>query len=683
MSERRSEAPRWRKRGVWAALVLALALAAPGVGAQEGAPKGGAAKLAGPGAGDQPAPAAPEGMACTVDQLKTWQLAHDARAWADARSAAEALLERDSDDAVAHIILGFVHHYGEGNLPRSIWYFERGLKLLRSEHGTPVGPGVGGWEAFALRELGRSQSQLGRPDDAIASYEEHDRLYPDEIPEKISTVWPLMQLRRFDDALYVAHSVLRDPTTNPGDRAVALNGYVAVLFERGDREEAYKWALQLTQEYPESPTFWCNAAEAARALMDLPEAERLALQSTQRGIADYAQPWLDLAELYMREGRLVDAYQALLADRRYREGRPPYLEQQGAAVASRTVAMLMLLYNDPEAARKLTRRAVVQPDRGGGKSRDDRQDLATSALLDYLANTDRAMMLEDQADILGGLRLFTRGPGWSYRSEAWTARHRAQSFLHDNEVLIGMVRVGGPNGVALPPWLVGELAHIVGPGTFYNAVRRAQDEETSEALDPYFDAFRADAEWALGDRGDAADYARDALKSLPESESLLRLRMTAMIADELMDDGRWEEATSLLEPVVAGDPGVLRRLGVPLPLVEPSGGPAASVYADLLATDRYVEAPRGWTPVSGNGESVCLRGPSGAQSKCSTTARGEMSAEDFGYARSIEFHHAVFRPDAPVEVAALRALDGHKAPSTGNKGLRNLLSPKEEEKEAP
>jgi len=666
-----------RRRPAAPALALLLvvgaifATAAPALG-QDAADKKPKVVLLGEGPGDVAASAAPDGMACTVDEFKAYNLAVEARSFADAREAGEQILDRDSDSFVAHLVLGFAHHYGEGNLPRSAYHLKKAISVLRDVQGDPVPEPYAKWEAFALRELGKTQSQLGRFEEAIASYDEHDLRHPSEPKEKISTVWPLLQLRRFDDALYVAHSILRDPTTNPGDRAVALNGYVAVLFERGDRAEALKWALQLTTEFPDSPTFWANASEAARGLMQHDESERLALESTNRGISDFAQPWIDLADLYMREGRVADAYQALLRDRRYREGRPAYLEQQGAASAGRCIAALMLLYNDGEAASTITERAVIQPDRSGGKSRDIRQDVAASALMDWRANTDRAMTLSDHADILGGLRLFTRGPAWSLGAEAWTARTRAQAVLHDNELLIGMIRVGGPYGVALPPWLVGELAHIVGPGVFYNAVRRARDAETTEALSPYFDAFRADAEWATGDTSDARTWANKALDGLPDKELLLRLRMQAMLADGAMADGDLDKAIRLLEPVVASDPGVLRRLNITLPLVTPTDAKALAVHDALLATDRYDEARQGWT-VTVTGESICLDGPSGTRTKCSTTPHTDLTDADWELARVIEFHDNVFRPDDPLNWLSLRGLDGNRSASAGNKGLRNLF----------
>ena len=659
---------------VWAVALPALAED----GDADAAPR---VKLLGPGPGDEMAPDAPEGMSCTKDELRAWKLATEARALAEAREAAEQLLARNPDSYVAQYILGYAHHYGEGNLPRAVYFMEEAIETMRDLHGQKLPPQFRLWEARALVSLGRAQTQLGEFEEAIETYREHDKRFPQELPEKISTVWPLMQLRRFDEALKVSHDVLRDPRTETNDRAVALNGYTAVLFEKGERREAHKWAMQLTTEFPQSPTFWANASETARGLFQLGESERLALESAKRGVSDYAQPWIDVADLRVRGGKLYEGFQALLQDRSYRTKRPPYLEQQGAASAQRTVAMLMMLMNDSEAASNLTWRAIVQPDRSGGKSRDIRQDLATSALLDFRIRTDRAMQLTEQADLLGGLRLSTRYEAWSLGYEADTSAARSRSVLHDNELLIGMISVGGPYGVVLPPWLVPELKHVVGPGVFYNAVNRAREIEfnahVEDILGPYFDAFTADAELALGDEDAAERHAKAALNNangLPEGETLLRLRMEAILVRLYLDEGNVEAAIPRLDRILATDPGLLRRLDVALPLAVPDDAAGANVANILLGSDRYAESSVGYRPEV-SGDTICLRSPTGARTSCATQPRGDdMSDEDHLFARVLAFHDAVFRPDTRIDLMALRALDGSSiTPSGGNKGLRTIL----------
>lgn len=632
-----------------------------------------ARKLLGSGPGDEPATGAPKGMAGTVDELRAYRMAVDARAYGAAREAGEDLLERDEGSFVALYVLGLAHHFGEGNLPRAAWYLEQCLEVFYDEEGDDPDSDVALWEAHALVALAKTYSQLGRSEEAIEKYREHDRKFPGEVQEKISTVWPLMQMRRFDEALKVAHSILRDASTTPGDRAVALNGYVAVLFERGDRQEAHKWALELTTEFPDSPTFWANASETARGLMKLEQSERLSLESAKRGVADFAQPFVDLAEVRIRRGRLSEAYAALRSDRAYRQQRPAYLEQQGAAAARRTLAELMLINNDPEGALKLTERAVVQPDRSGGKSRDIRQDLATSALLERRAQLDRAAQIGEHADLLGGPRLVMRASALRLRAEAWASRNRSQSILHDNELLIGMIAVGGPRGVALSTWLVPELIDIVGPGIFYNAVRRARRFEREDRLTPYFSAFAAEAERALGHDDAAVEMAEAALDRLPDQEIMLRLRLEAVIAETEMDHDL-DRSLERLERIMATDPTLLRRLDIPLPLREPPDEASRQVFELLLGTDRYAEREDGFMPLV-DGEQTCLVAPSGARGKCVTDkgAEEDVSPEEHLRTEVVRFHDRVMRPNVSINVAGLRSLDGsNTTPSGGNRGLREL-----------
>ncbi len=592
---------------------------------------------------------------------------------ADGRAAAEELIDRNSESVVSRFLLGVIHHYGEGNLPRSKYHLKKALSMVREQFGDPVDESMAGWEQGILRELARTCAQLGDYEEAIEYYHEHDNRHPDALPEVISTVWALMRLRRYDEGLRVAHAVLRDPSANPGDRYVALNGYVAVLFERGDRQEAYKWAKQLTGEQSASPTFWANASEMARGILELAEAESFAIESTRRGVSDYAQPWIDIADIRLRGGRLQLAFDALRSDRAYRSQRPEYLEQQGAASAQRTVSMLMLLNNDSEFAADLTRRSVVQPDRSGGKSRDDRQDHATSALLDFRARQDRAAQLEDHLAIAGGVQLADRADVWQLRAQSVSSAARSRSFLHDNEVLIGMLRTGGPLAVAAPPWLVPELVHIVGPGIVNNAAKRAEEIETFEPIHAYFTAYRAEAEYALGDLDEAAKLAGEALETLPEKEVMLGLRMRALMGAYSMDEGRDEGAYTRLRPVVNSAPTLLRWLNIPIPLKSPSDGEAKEVTQSLMDTDRYVYANHGFE-VQLNGSSLCLLDDAGGQVKCVTPRYDEdMSADERRISQIVQFHDRIFRPNDALPSMGLKALDGTRsAPSGGNKGLRNI-----------
>ena len=54
-----------------------------------------------------------------------------------------------------------------------------------------------------------------------------------------------------------------------------------------------------------------NFSEAARSLFRFDEAESTLLEATRSRVSWYGNPWVDLADLYVRQGRFAEAGDAL------------------------------------------------------------------------------------------------------------------------------------------------------------------------------------------------------------------------------------------------------------------------------------------------------------------------------------------------------------------------------------
>ncbi|MFO0022116.1 MAG: hypothetical protein ACK6DV_07090, partial [Deltaproteobacteria bacterium] len=149
--------------------------------------------------------------------------------------------------------------------------------------------------------------------------------------------------------------------------------------------------------------------------------------------------------------------------------------------ARRTLGELFLALGRGEDAVRITTKAMLAPDRRAHNSRDPSQDLAISALLDRAARRLRAAEL-DQSTLGAPLheRALALVQGLGLRAEAWSSGRQAARALSDESRLVGTFQVGRARSAVTPPWLVGELVDVLGPGVVGAAVRRARRDDPRE-----------------------------------------------------------------------------------------------------------------------------------------------------------------------------------------------------------
>lgn len=241
-----------------------------------------------------------------------------------AREIAERILERNPNDYAGNFVLGWVHHYGEANFPRALFYENRALTELRRLHGDqPTDLEVRRWHFRMLRELAWTHGDLEQYDEQLYYMNLFSERYePDFVAER---AWPLMKQRRFDDARQAAE--LGRATGDPRQVEVALNALCAIEFEAGDEARSYdacREAMELHGANPETQgaVDFTNFAEAARSVFRLDEAERVGRLATEAQVSWYGNPFSELGELYLREARYAEALHALRQVSEYRQRRP-------------------------------------------------------------------------------------------------------------------------------------------------------------------------------------------------------------------------------------------------------------------------------------------------------------------------------------------------------------------------
>ena len=619
------------------------------------------------------------GMEAAEDELLAWQCA-DAGHHIRARELAEAVIRRDPDSFAGHFVLAHVHHYGEANFPRALFHATRAYELYTRRFGqSPVPPAPWRWHARILRELAFAHSELDHYEEQLAWMARYNETYQPRMVAE--TAWPLMKLRRFDDARRAAQ--LAQAMGEGMQTEIALNALCAVEFEAGDEQASYRAcraAMELHGADPDqqSAVDFTNFAEAARSVFRFDEAEEAGLLATRAMTSWYGNPHVELSELYTRQGRFLEALAQLRDVHPYRRRRPPHVQDADLNEARRALAEFYLTTGRSEDALRITHRALIAPDRRGHNSRDPAQDLAIAALLDRAARRLHAANLESAA--VGGSvfeRIGAAAQAWWLRIEAWQSGRQAARSLADDARLVGTFQIGRSRSAVLQPWLAGELVDVLGPGVVVEAVRRARAEDHREGAPAYYDAFEAEAALAAGDADRAWELSQRALAALNPAEALLRARVQTLAAEAARASDHPLRALAAYDEAFQVDPGVFVRRDARVPVrIIARGDEVATEVADLLAGSPRFEVDELGLVLEVSADRshgrACLSSSGGAGLGCSELdAQASESADDFAVRLARTFTSEVFAPRVELSQTDANSLDGSNG--VMRDGLRTLL----------
>jgi tetratricopeptide (TPR) repeat protein len=615
-----------------------------------------------------------EGENAAPEELALWELVERER-YVKAREEAEQYLADHPDSYVAHLVLGVAQHYGEANFPKALFHEMRALQLFEAREGPrPTQSQPWRWHARILLSLTSAHGDLEHYDEQLAFMYRYNELYTPQL--KAELAWPLMKKRMFDEARRAAEEGLA--TGDPYQIERAKNALCAIEFEAGDDAKSYEVcadAVEYGRSHFGSATAvdLGNYAEAARSVFRFDEAERLLVEATKSGLSWYGNPWLELADLYMRAGRFAEALSALREVPRHRAARPAHVRDSDRNEARRSLAAFLLLMGRPDEALRITDKASVLPDRRAHNSRDPLQDRSIVALLDRQARLELAEMTVERSvtePFYQRWRAYAKSL-W-LRFQAWMSGRQAARFLNDERRLVGTFAIGTARSAVMPPWLLGELIGALGPGVVRAAVVRMASDDPREGAAAYYQAVLAEVALSQHEYDEAIAHARRALEGLQPGDALLRERVRAVLARSLSDP---RQAAALYEEVLDTDPGLFRRLGWALPVEVESSD--AEIDRELAAA--VMRSPRFETSTDGlhirvQGGQICLYGRTGASWGCS---EAEVEEDDSGRShlqRIVDsFHRAIFSPRVDLSRIDINSLDG------SNRVTRNpldmLLSP--------
>jgi len=597
-----------------------------------------------------------------------------------ARELAQEILSQDPDSYAAHFVLGTVLHQSEGNLPRALYHLKRSRELFEARYGEQPGRGTPWrWHALVVGELAVVAGSMGRHEEKLRYLALHDELYSPPWPADRG--WPLMRLRRYDEARRAAFEGLL--TNDPNQQATAYTAMCAIEAEQQRREAAYQACAKAAEHArelgPQGPTTFTNAAEAALGMLRLDEAERLILEGSEHfWYGTVSNPWMDLMLLYLGEGRFPEALEAMRDMFVWRNRQPPFVGVQNRSEIDMAAVTFLLAAGRLEKAAQLTARILDRPDRTGFTSSEEEQMVAAAAVLDSLANRQLATYRREEASWLPFWQaVAARLDAGRRRWRAFLSARRAAAQMAQERMLTATVRPYLAGSVELPEWLEPELVEILGPGLMQEVVKRARRLESLPQAGGYLDVFEAEIALHQGRYRAAIDLAELADQNLPSAELLLRARVAGIGARAALALGAQGRALSFLDRALQLDPAIVRRFELALP-ARFEAGPEALAQSALRLLRRSPRFTRGdgayavRVAATGNDRAQAwLLGPQGSVlAQAQVRARAGENAADLARRLAAELHAQAFAPRVDLTQADIRSLDGAPTAAGGRNAER-------------
>jgi hypothetical protein len=599
-----------------------------------------------------------------------------------ARELAQQLLAADPRSIQGHVLLGLVLYEVEGDLARAKRELLRGKQEFERVYAAGDGAGESQvWHVLALSTLDQIAGDMGREAEALKYQAEWKRRYPQMPPRWPGWMW--MRSGQLERARDYATRALAE-ASDVDERNQARTTLCAVQAELLDREGSYRACVDAANasqmEGGRDAVVWWNAAEAASMGLRLDEIERYLLNATEFEVQDYMNPWSDLVRLYTSQGRFAEASACLGEMVVWREQQRGYARAQSWAWSDLAAATFLLAAGRPGDAEHLVARAAAMPDRHGASNEDPEQRAGATALLEAAVLRARAEEARERASWLPWWRALPRWLEAHWLGlRAWIAQRGAIDALSNERLLFNTLRpyMADQLTLYLTEWLQPDLVRVLGPGLSAAALARARAQEThAPQAAGWFAALETEIAAARGDEAATAEWARRALIELPQSEALLRARVSALHGDAARREGDLERSVAAYDLALQRDPGVIRRLGLALPaVITASGGPLADEAAGYLrASPRLVQEKTGFrVEVSAQGESgrACLLGANGEVIGCGRALpRAGEDASARARRLAEEFHASVFSARVSLSQTDLRSLDG--SPLTGGRGAIDL-----------
>lgn len=546
-----------------------------------------------------------------------------------ARELAQKWIADEPESAAAQFSLAEVLIQVEGNLARALFHLNRAEELTNyASMGRALASGNVEWYYLTIAQLSYVHQLMGNQQSALDYLDKLSSIFGQDVESYRG--WPLIEMRRWDDARESANRVLAN-SNDPLERSRAWNTLCAVELA-GLRPPESMEACDMTISEDEEAlassngrvdtVYLLNASEVALSMLRMEEAEEYLVRASRyidpRSVGD---PWINMLYLYMNQGRFDEARSALDNLIVWRDAQDPIVGVMNRAEHFLASATFLLLAGYPEDAATLSRTALNQPDRTGAYSADEAQKDSIAALINYMANYSAYQMkLEEAAMLDFPASLQARLDGWEFRFKAWRSARHAASLFADRETLQNRLRPYAPLDVYIPEWIEPEMVTVLGEGVIASILEQTLEVGAFRLNEGYYHAYHAEIAAKRRQDSRTLEAAQMANQLLPPQEVMLRARLAARSAEAAWREGDTNLALDYYEQALETDPGVFRRLGLSIP-VRITGVDDAFVrqVIDYLEdSPRFRSHPQGLTleVYPGTDLMICLRAQAGHTLSC-------------------------------------------------------------------
>lgn len=492
-----------------------------------------------------------------------------------ARELAQRWIAEQPGSAAAQFALAEVLVQVEGNLARALFHLKRAEELTNyASMGRAIAAGNAEWHFLTLSQLSYVYQLMGDQEASLSYLDKIEAVYGQEMESFRG--WPLIKMQRWDEARASANEVLSS-SNDPRERSRAWNTLCAVelaSLRPADTLEACDTSIAEDEKLAEDASgetntvFLMNAAEVALSMLRIPDAERYLRRATPYlNPGSVGDPWISLLYLLMNQSRFDEARSALDSLLVWRDQQDPIVGVMNRAEHFLVSATFLLLAGYAEDAATLSATALNQPDRTGSFSADEAQKDSIAALINHIANQSAyEQKLEETVWLDFPASLQARAQALGFRFKAWRSGRHAASLFADPQTLMNRLRPYAPLDVHIPEWVEPDLVALLGEGVIASILEQTREQGAFRLNEGYYYAYRTEISALQGEDRQTLALADRAFSLLPEEESMLRARLQARVADAAWHLGNVEVALNNYEEALQGDPSVLRRLGLRLPV---------------------------------------------------------------------------------------------------------------------
>jgi tetratricopeptide (TPR) repeat protein len=600
--------------------------------------------------------------------------------FAKAREIAEKMLAEDPKSYTATYLIGRVFFYGEGSIPRANFAFKQAKQELEAIWG-PKPPNNGPFPLHSMifQQLILSPMQLEEYNEELRLIDEYSKLYTGMEGQK---GWPMLKLGKVEEAREMMKSEL-ERAASPQSRSHILNTLGNLEFETDHMADSYNYFVRLCKEFEgvsdADPVYWTNAGETARDQLKFDDAEKLFIDASGRfNQYTYSDPWRFLAELYVSQGRLPEAVNALKEMQTWRLSSSAQVSQNKWAETLSTSGIVLLSLGYDKEAYDIFERLNNRPDRNSAIS-------TVAPLMEGRNLYFYSLGLRAYRQRLLEERSWSDWPGWfRLTASAWQIERkisltetRSADLICGQTGMVDLVSPFGPRSLDRP-WLAPGLWRLFGTGPMTITTRGLIQAWKSEdkLQKTYLQSVLAETLAVDGQYKEAEELLNGILQDLPPREVALRTRAQANLVRALEGQGRPQEALHYYRQVMEKDPSLLRQFELRLPIrFESSGDLAGQAVSRLRSSPRFRSDEGAFVATlssQGEGLTAQLLGPDGTVLKTFTTAAGADAAATLGKFCE-EFHAEVFAPVIDLSQADIHSIDS--SPSVGgSKQLEKMMS---------